>query len=581
MPILCNQENFILRGNAYKIKNALPDLHTIIKPAVVSSFDGAGRPKNGMFISVPGHLRNKIEDVSPTYWRVQAVIVNLHNVKILLINSYFPVDPNNNDENYDLIETLQCIRGVIGNNEHDTILWAGDINTDFNRNSKHVRDTVDFLQEHHFHSSWNTFAVDYTHYHEVNGISYVSTIDHFFWDSKLADNVTDCGVIHHHNNLSDHSPIFCKFDLDLKLEESLNSCVKPPPKPCWSRSTESEKLKYTVELNQILSNISVPEQALNCPDVHCTDPGHIRQIDAFVINVLQSVDEAASSNLCQPSSNSVKREKPVPGWSRIVQPFKDKSIFWHKVWLSAGRPVNTELHNVMKHARNVYHYQLRKYRKSENIIRRDNLLNACINGNNNIFDEIKKIRKTSSEVPTSIDGNSVDTENHFKRIYEKLYKCTDDKDNVKFLHDEINMKINYSDVRDVKKVTPKVLKEASLKLKSGKSDPTFLFSSDCFKSAPNILYDHLAAIIKSFLIHGHVSTFLLIATLVPIIKDKLGSQTSSKNYRSIAISSLVLKIFDWVTLALFGATLGLDDLQYAYQSNAFTTMCTWLVIETV
>ena len=98
---------------------------------------------------------------------------------------------------------------------------------------------------------------------------------------------------------------------------------------------------------------------------------------------------------------------------------------------------------------------------------------------------------------------------------------------------------------------------------------------------PNILYDHLAAIIKSFLIHGHVSTFLLIATLVPIIKDKLGSQTSSKNYRLIAIRSLVLKIFDWVTLALFGATLGLDDLQYAYQSNASTTMCTWLVIETV
>ena len=66
-----------------------------------------------------------------------------------------------------------------------------------------------------------------------------------------------------------------------------------------------------------------------------------------------------------------------------------------------------------------------------------------------------------------------------------------------------------------------------------------------------------------------------------IIKYKLGSITSSKNYRSIAISSLILKIIDWVFLLLYGSSFNLSDLQFAYQAGCSTTMCTWAVLETV
>ena len=109
----------------------------------------------------------------------------------------------------------------------------------------------------------------------------------------------------------------------------------------------------------------------------------------------------------------------------------------------------------------------------------------------------------------------------------------------------------------------------------------FSFSSDCINNGPDSLYQSLSLSIKSFLIHGHVTVFLLLATLVPIIKDKLASINSSKNYRSIAISSLVLKLIDWIILILFGDSLALDDLQCAYQPGCSTTMCTWAVVETV
>ena len=118
-------------------------------------------------------------------------------------------------------------------------------------------------------------------------------------------------------------------------------------------------------------------------------------------------------------------------------------------------------------------------------------------------------------------------------------------------------------------------------IKPKKNDPIFLFNSTCIKHAPKSLHFHLANMIKCFLIHGHVSDILLVATIIPLIKDKLGDAEASDNYRSIALSSVILKIFDWVVLTLYGELLGLDELQFSYQKNCSTTMCTWLVIESI
>ena len=42
-----------------------------------------------------------------------------------------------------------------------------------------------------------------------------------------------------------------------------------------------------------------------------------------------------------------------------------------------------------------------------------------------------------------------------------------------------------------------------------------------------------------------------------------------------------LKIFDWIVITLFGKTLELDELQFSYQKHCSTTMCTWLVVESI
>ena len=72
LPIICNQENFLLEANEYKIRQCLPDHHILFKPAIKEGLNG--RPKNGMFIAVPSCLKEKVDDVSPPL-RIQSALI--------------------------------------------------------------------------------------------------------------------------------------------------------------------------------------------------------------------------------------------------------------------------------------------------------------------------------------------------------------------------------------------------------------------------------------------------------------------------------------------------------------------------
>ena len=243
--------------------------------------------------------------------------------------------------------------------------------------------------------------------------------------------------------------------------------------------------------------------------------------------------------------------------------------------------MNTQVHNIMKRTRNLYHYHFKKCEKAVGKVKRNNLLSACLGEGGDLFAEIKALRKAPAVVATSIDGVSDNVPNHFGKIYSDLYNSADDATELLLVHERVEAMVNSSHLDTVMKITPEIIKQAAGKLKPGKSDPVYCFSSDCFKSATPKLHEHLADILKSCAVHSHVSQVLLLSTLVPLVKDKLGNINSSKNYRSVAISSILLKLIDWVIILLEGSSLGLNDLQFTYQAVCSTAMCTWAALETI
>ena len=176
-------------------------------------FSDFGRPRNGMFIATPRDFIADIEDVSPDFWRLQAITLKTSSTKILLVNSYFPIDSRFNFDETELLETLHFIRKLLHETSYDHLLWAGDINADFLRQSGHTVMIDQFLTECSLNKSWQTFNIDFTHMTEINGVSHTSTIDHFFWSKSLESNVVNSGIFHHPSNMSDHSPVFCCLTL--------------------------------------------------------------------------------------------------------------------------------------------------------------------------------------------------------------------------------------------------------------------------------------------------------------------------------------------------------------------------------
>ena len=140
----------------------------------------------------------------------------------------------------------------------------------------------------------------------------------------------------------------------------------------------------------------------------------------------------------------------------------------------------------MKRSRNIYHYQYRKCERSQETIKKNKVLDACINGEGDIFKEIKSFRNSAQTVSTSMDGVQQNIQEHFKDIYSKLYNSHNDADAIIDIEREVQSRVNQSHVKDVEKVTPDLVKEAVKHLKNNKSDPTYSFHQTVSRMAQTL-----------------------------------------------------------------------------------------------
>ena len=115
---------------------------------------------------------------------------------------------------------MQVIQRVIEENICHSVLFLGDINCDFRRNTRFVQSVRTFLLEQNLNQSWGKFEIDFTHFQEHNEVTHVSILDHFFWSGALEQKVLEAGVILHPDNTSDHYPIYCSLDLETIPVES-------------------------------------------------------------------------------------------------------------------------------------------------------------------------------------------------------------------------------------------------------------------------------------------------------------------------------------------------------------------------
>ena len=156
----------------------------------------------------------------------------------------------------------------------------------------------------------------------------------------------------------------------------------------------------------------------------------------------------------------------------------------------------------MKRTRNKYHYAVRCAKRNAEEINSNILLEAAKRGDTDLMNELKKYRNSKNkstirpEVVENAD-NPDDIVDKFRNVYNTLYNSnTSNMEEIKEL-----LTLNEEDCLEVKKITGKIVKQAAAKMKPGKNDVTGSFSSEALLNAPDNVFDAIARIFRSYLIH--------------------------------------------------------------------------------
>ena len=243
--------------------------------------------------------------------------------------------------------------------------------------------------------------------------------------------------------------------------------------PRWNMASCEQKKSYMMEVERDLLRLEFTNCVVNCDDVHYTN----KELDLVMLDALKTVEEVGDTQIPKPRTDGKQRPKKVVNWKGEIEPFKYKAHFWHAVWVSAGRPINCELHNLMKKTRNVYHLHIRKGRRLLERIKKNELLTACMENKTDLFDAIKRERRSKRTYATTMDGRTEDIPDHLAATYEKLYNSTDEKDEFSSIEISLETSVGATSLQDISCVRWNTVKNCAHKLKSRKTDPFLKISS--------------------------------------------------------------------------------------------------------
>ena len=122
-------------------------------------------------------------------------------------------------------------------------------------------------------------------------------------------------------------------------------------------------------------------------------------------------------------------------------------------------------------------------------------------------------------------------------------------------------------------ITPAIIKQCILRLKSGKDDGDLGFKSDHLINGNHRLHVVLSLLFNVMINHGYTPDVLLKSTIVSIPKDPKLSLSNSDNYRGISLFNCICKLFDNVILLLYKSQLSPSEMQFGFKEKHSTCCC--------
>jgi hypothetical protein len=369
-------------------------------------------------------------------------------------------------------------------------------------------------------------------------MKHFSLLDFFVLSSTLFDKAVDrVRVVHDADNLSDHDPVFLTLHINsptVLLSDQVHS-----PRPSWCKAGAAALELYRTVLADNLATIALPVEAISCHDVLCKDASHAASINRYAAQIIGACNTA--TNIAIPMT-CIRDPKRVPGWTEYVEPVRQKSLFWHRLWCDCGRPRSGVVADVMRRTRATYHRTMRRVKRNEQVIVRQRFADASLrSGERDFWAEVRKLTGHHGHLAQIVDDscNSQDIALLFAQKYRDLYSSVSYTVNdMNAINSALTSRIICDGYNDACTVLSCEVADAVNRLKPNKRDGYSGLTTDNFKFACYDLFVHTARLLSGVIVHGSVPDDLLIGTTIPIPKSKHSNVTSSDNYRGITLSSI-------------------------------------------
>ena len=536
----------------------------------ISGFDNtdvlSGRPFGGVAILWRSDLSVTVSVLATNSKRVCAVRMDSDVYKMLFINVYMPYEGDDCTTN-DFADQLINIENICNNNSECHVIVGGDFNVDFARDRLHTVLLNNFCDTIGLNPviRHNNYNVDYSYNF---GLCRFSILDHFLLSGSIYDNsVISISVMHDADNASDHDPIVLHLSLELKyIGFSARAHVQ---RVSWVKATDSDLYNYRCALSNLLSCLKLPVDALLCSDLDCRDVSHFQALDVYAKDITEACLIAAENSI--PHTCNRQSSGRLPGWSEHVQPLRDKSLFWHNLWLDCGRPKTGAVADSMRRTRAAYHYAIRRLKKDEESILRERVADGILSdGGRNFWSEIKRIRSNKASTSRIVDGQT-DVSNIarlFADKYRELYTSVPfNKDEMQCIVDDVNNAVINDSLSADCIFNIHDVKSAVDRLKPHKSDGGSGLSTDHFVKAGDDCLVHIAFLFSAINVHGTAPHSFCVSTIVPIPKGRNANVSDSANFRGIALSPVYGKIFDNIVLNRYSDKLISSELQFGFKAQ--------------
>jgi len=221
----------------------------------------------------------------------------------------------------------------------------------------------------------------------------------------------------------------------------------------------------------------------------------------------------------------------------------------------------------MRRTRAKFKLALRECRRTEAQHRADALASSLRKGGQaGFWSALRSQNGPRSNLPCNIDGHSGPSAiaSMCRQHYDSLLNSVGSIDRKSSVDDTINADVSY----DPGMSAPVSEVGAAInRLANGKSCDADGLSAEHLKYAGPRLTVLLSLLFSAMLVHSHVSSTLLKVILIPIIKKQNLNPSLKNNYRPIAISSQIYKLFESLLLNRLEMHLTFPGNQFGLQTH--------------